>query len=342
MTLLLSATGCRFQPFAESPPDAAAAPGQETGRDRGELLAIVGSREITAGDLEDAILARYYGKRALLGLIREELFRREALRLGLTVTDAEVEARVDAEIQALMRETGENLETLEQELARTGLGLAQHKRDLRREFRNVLLMDKVTRKRRERSGLTEKSIRDEYQRTHARSRRLLRHIAFPADASPRDADSFTKALERAREQAETVLDRLKRGESFAELAQVHSGNRGSGRRGGLYGWIDEETLRDPGLTEAVFSLPVGTPSEPSLQNHYGYHIFLVEERRDPRPLPEVRGEIEALLLQAPPTEEEIQSVVAALRARTPVVVLLGDDGENPETDSAEATNGGRD
>lgn len=72
-------------------------------------------------------------------------------------------------------------------------------------------------------------------------------------------------------QALAILERLKKGEKFAELAKELSLDSGSGKRGGELGYFGRGKMVKP-FEAAAFKLAVGETSEP-IKTEYGYHII---------------------------------------------------------------------
>ncbi|MBI5146868.1 MAG: peptidyl-prolyl cis-trans isomerase [Thaumarchaeota archaeon] len=72
-------------------------------------------------------------------------------------------------------------------------------------------------------------------------------------------------------QALAILERLKKGEKFAEIAKELSLDSGSGKRGGELGYFGRGKMVKPFET-AAFKLAVGEISEP-VKTEYGYHII---------------------------------------------------------------------
>jgi peptidyl-prolyl cis-trans isomerase D len=118
-----------------------------------------------------------------------------------------------------------------------------------------------------------------------------RHILFklPEDASKEQE-------ERVRGKAREVLELVKTGGDFAELARIHS--EGPTRdEGGELGWFTSGEMVEP-FEKAAFALKPGEVSD-LVRTPFGIHIIRVEDVREPRtkPLEEVRGEIRERLLE---------------------------------------------
>jgi peptidyl-prolyl cis-trans isomerase C len=69
-----------------------------------------------------------------------------------------------------------------------------------------------------------------------------------------------------------VLERLKRGESFANLAKELSIDRGSGKRGGDLGLFGRGQMVKP-FEEAAFKLKKGELTNEPVRTQFGYHII---------------------------------------------------------------------
>jgi parvulin-like peptidyl-prolyl isomerase len=83
--------------------------------------------------------------------------------------------------------------------------------------------------------------------------------------------------EGARLKAAEILQRLKGGEDFAELAASDSEDAGTKNRGGDLGSLPKTRL-DPEFAKAAFALNPGELSDPVL-TRFGYHIILLEEKK---------------------------------------------------------------
>jgi len=69
-----------------------------------------------------------------------------------------------------------------------------------------------------------------------------------------------------------VLERIRKGESFADLARELSIDRGSGKRGGDLGLFGRGQMVKP-FEEAAFKLKKGELTNEPVRTQFGYHII---------------------------------------------------------------------
>jgi peptidyl-prolyl cis-trans isomerase C len=117
-----------------------------------------------------------------------------------------------------------------------------------------------------------------------------RHILIKV--SP-DAPDEEKS--KAREKAQAILERAKKGEDFAQLATENSDDPGSGSRGGDLGFFGRGRMVKT-FEEAAFSLKPGQMSG-IVETRFGYHIIKAEEYTEARtkPLDEVKDTVQKQL-----------------------------------------------
>lgn len=140
----------------------------------------------------------------------------------------------------------------------------------------------------------------------------LRNISFVA----RNAQESPGALTRAR----GVLDRLRGGDPFEELAKSQSEDTETRPMGGDMGWKSQEQLI-PQIASAVDSLEPGEISTfPVYVPDQGFHLLKVDARRDVRPLEEVIPEIEPALAYQK-QEKLLTEMDDKLRRRWPVEIF---------------------
>lgn len=239
------------------------------------------------GDLERTFLVQ---------LIDRELALAEADRLGVSVTAEEAEAA--------LREHRRDYpgDAFEQMLGEQGITLG----DWRRDLEAGLLMEKVVRQAVYTQVAVSEAEIDDYYREHR-------------DEFDRPAQVRARQIVVAgKEEGERVLGRLRQGEPFAEVARQHSLSPDA-EEGGDLGFFPRGEM-PPEFDAIVFTLPVGRLSD-LVQSEYGFHLFLVEERREALrlPLSAVRDEIRDTL-RAEKEEQAYQQWLQDLRGRATIEV----------------------
>lgn len=128
----------------------------------------------------------------------------------------------------------------------------------------------------------------------------LRMIMLNKPAEEAEAQS-------AQDLARQVLDKIKAGAAFSEMATIYS--QGAQRtQGGDWGWAERSVLRSE-LADIAFNLKPGELSD-VIETPQAYFIMLVEDKRSShvKPITEVREEIEGVLVQQERTRLEAKYV----------------------------------
>ncbi|HEX2654839.1 MAG TPA: peptidylprolyl isomerase [Xanthobacteraceae bacterium] len=89
-------------------------------------------------------------------------------------------------------------------------------------------------------------------------------------------------LVETEDQAKAVLDEIKKGGNFAEIAKQKSKDPGAAEGGDL-GYFTKDQMV-PEFAEVAFKLDKGQLSDP-VKTQFGWHVIKVEDKRD-RPMPE--------------------------------------------------------
>jgi foldase protein PrsA len=79
-------------------------------------------------------------------------------------------------------------------------------------------------------------------------------------------------LVKKHSEALQVLERIRKGESFADLARELSIDRGSGKRGGDLGLFGRGQMVKP-FEDAAFKLKKGELTNEPVRTQFGYHII---------------------------------------------------------------------
>ena len=115
----------------------------------------------------------------------------------------------------------------------------------------------------------------------------VRHILFMTMGKSEEES------EQASEQANAVLEELRGGANFEELAKQHSEDPGNADNGGDLGWVSRGMM-DPAFEEASFALrQTGEITQSPVKSEFGYHLIRLDDRQAPsvKPLSEVRDVI---------------------------------------------------
>jgi peptidyl-prolyl cis-trans isomerase D len=147
---------------------------------------------------------------------------------------------------------------------------------------------------------------------HVRARHILVKVAS-------DASEVDKAV--AREKAQELWERARKGEDFAALARQYSEDEGSKKKGGDLGFNPKGRMVAP-FDEAQFSLAPGAISD-VVETTYGFHVIKVEGVREGDvPPAEAKREIAEKLYRervaAGRAEREARELHAKLLAGMPV------------------------
>ncbi len=103
--------------------------------------------------------------------------------------------------------------------------------------------------------------------------------------------------EKARDLANQIYERIKKGEDFEKLAKEFSEDPGSKDKGGDLGYFERGRMV-PEFEEVAFSSEIGQVSEP-FKSSFGFHIVQVLDKREggTKPFEEVKPEITVKILQ---------------------------------------------
>ena len=208
----------------------------------------------------------------LVQLIDRELIHDDARRLNIEITEADI----DAALLAYRQDYSEtSFETMLQERGVTLQGW-------REELKESLIMEKLLEQAvYSRVNVTDKVIAGYYEANRKQFDR-------PAQVRARQIVVADEA------EGQEILGLLRQGQPFAEVAAEYSLSPDA-EQGGDLGFFARGEM-PPEFDDVVFDLPVNRLSD-LVKSEYGYHIFLVEEKRKAARLKkkEVSEEIRAIL-----------------------------------------------
>ncbi len=232
----------------------------------------------------------------LVQLIDRELIHAEATRLGITLTDADVETALqsyrqdypDASFESMLQERGLTVQFW------------------REELKESLIIEK----------LLEEAV---YSMVVVTDTEVAAYFEANRDQFDRPAQVRARQIVVADEaKGLEILGLLRQGQSFAEVAIEYSLSPDA-QQGGDLGFFGRGEM-PPVFDEIVFDLPVNRVSD-LVKSEYGYHVFLVEEKRNATRLSknEATEEIRSIL-EGRKKEEVYLGWLQEMRARAVISV----------------------
>ncbi|MGW8313439.1 MAG: peptidylprolyl isomerase [Desulfuromonadales bacterium] len=232
----------------------------------------------------------------LVQFIDRELIHAEARRLNITLTEDDVEKALQSYRQDY---PGTSFEAMLQD---RGLTL----QSWREELKESLIMEK----------LLEQAV---YENVVVSDEEIAEYYKAHRDQFDRPAQVRARQIVVADEaQGKEVLGLLRQGKPFAEVAAQYSLSPDA-QQGGDLGFFGRGEMPQE-FDDIVFELPVNRLSD-LVKSEYGYHIFLVEEKRKATRLSKQDAEQEIrAVLEANKREEVYLDWLQDLRARAVIAV----------------------
>lgn len=210
-------------------------------------------------------------------LVEQKQFEVGAEELGISVTEEEIDERLDELKQQFFNGDEEKYEA---ELAKQGLSEEQVRRDVRARLLSEKIYEEVTKD----VKVTDEAISRYYEENKAQfetpATREVRHI-----------------LVKKKGQADDIYRQLRSGGDFAALAKEFSQDPASKDQGGKFEAQQGATV--PPFDRAAFSLETGELSAP-VKTQFGWHVIEALSAVKPKatkPLSEVEADIRQQLLQ---------------------------------------------
>ena len=280
-----------------------AAPAQET-VDR--VVAVVNDDIITLSEVREMSLSlnptstQSVNERELLDkMIEQKLFEQEAEKMGVTVSEAEL----DASIEGVKQRNNLTDEQMVEVLKKQGLTPESFRAQWRAQtLGNKLLETQLKGK----IVVTDDEIKTYYERNYLgtgaggeeEEEVRIAHIMISLQTSD------------ALQVAQKVENLLKSGEDFGELAEKYSDDEATANSDGDLGYFKESDLIDS-FAAAVAITPEGGVTEP-VKSPIGYHVIKVLERSDP--YYETESDVETVTIDDA-TKEEIRETLMKEKAQ---------------------------
>ena len=138
---------------------------------------------------------------------------------------------------------------------------------------------------------------------------------YVADTGSRETVTASHILVETEEEAKAIIDQLKDGADFAELAREKSTGP-SGPGGGSLGSFGRGQMV-PAFEAAAFGMPVGSFSDNPVQTQFGWHVIQVSDKgiQEAPALDQMRDQIAANL-----SRQSFARIVETLRVGTTIEI----------------------
>ncbi len=205
-------------------------------------------------------------KQVLNFLIDKKLTEQESQRLGITVTDQDV----DNAINNLLKDKGISRMELIEGLKKEGKTLDDLRNEIRENIQRARLINRAVKSK---IVVTDEEVEKFYEehkdQFSQKEKWHLRVIFLPFPVNPTDRDR-QEVLRLARK----LKAQIEGGASFAALAREYSQGPGA-KEGGDVGYLSPDDL-DPKLAKYISALSPGEVSEPA-ETEDGIYLFKLED-----------------------------------------------------------------
>ena len=198
-------------------------------------------------------------------------------------------------------------ELLYQEAVKTGLDKEKETAEILEEMKKRILVEKLFKKELEANiTISEEELKKYYDE-------------HPEEAKAPVEVRASHILLKTREEAESVLAKLKAGSKFEDLAKSSSIDTGSKVRGGDLGFFHSGAMV-PEFEDAAFKLQKGEISG-LVETRFGFHIIKLTDKRTgkEKSFDEAKVELEQNLLKKK-KKEKFDNLVAGLKSKASITI----------------------
>ena len=221
--------------------------------DDSRTVATVNDEVITEGELNH-LLQSQYGPSILDALITNKIVELEAKKLGIKLTDEEIEEEYNSYAESYGGEEA---------LLKAFESYNLTKDDIIKDIETYLLTLKVME---DYIGITDEDVKtyfEEHKESFATPEQVeASHILVGDEAT-----------------AKEVIEKLNAGEDFATLAKEYSTDTSNAEKGGELGYFGRGEMVAE-FEDAAFAMNVGDVSKEPVETEFGYHIIKVTDKKE--------------------------------------------------------------
>lgn len=279
------------------------------------IVAIVNDDIITLSDFNKYIVSlpkqtvEINKDQALNDLVEQMILTQEAAKLGITVTDAEI----DRSIESVKGKLDMSDEQMNEMLTKQNLTTEQFRNQWRLQILSGKLVSTLVKGR---IAVTDEEIKDLYKQYYGEIENAdeveIAHILISFDASEEQ-----QALQKANKVAELA----KSGSNFSKLVSEYSDDTFSKDKEGVLGYFNKGELVSE-LEDVVSVTEVGKTSGP-VKTISGFHIIKVLDRNtlDENSVDQYREQLRQEIYKQKVTEE-LEKYIAGIRENAYIEIKL--------------------
>jgi peptidyl-prolyl cis-trans isomerase SurA len=217
-------------------------------------------------------------------MVNEELIVQSAAEAKIEVDSSEVQAALDQ----IKEENKLDDAGLTQALAAQGYTLQNYKQDLRRQLLRLRAVNQLVAPK---VQVTEEDVKARYDQMQRRSDAVsavrLSHILIKLPQHPSEQE-----LKDAKAKAATAIDRVKKGEPFATVAEQMSDDDSTKKSGGELGWFERGSIQAD-WEPIVFSMEKNDVRGPVVGSQ-GLEVFYVTDIKQSqlKPFAEMKDQLQ--------------------------------------------------
>lgn len=284
-----------------------------------EIIAVIGKEIITRSDLEDEFYIYMSQAKDVNDeeevremifeqMVRQKLYVHQAQLDSIEFTDAEVDSRVNYQLNYWLSQVGGNAKILEDAYHKS---IEEIKKDMHDVVKNQMITERIQQNITENVTITPSEVKKFFDKIPYDSLPMIQpayefgHIVKMPPVSEEEIAAIKDRLNEFRE-------RIMRGEKMSMLARLYSDDPGSAPDGGELGFVERGTLY-PEFEAVAFNLKSGEVSQ-IVQTKAGYHIIQMIERRGDK------INVAHILLQPKPSaDEQVKAIEWLDSVRTAII-----------------------
>lgn len=278
-------------------------------KDGDDIVVQVDGKTITANDLYEE-LKKQSGQSVAINLIDDYILNKEY------ETTSEMEESAESTIETYKNTYGDSYE---QFLEYNGISDDNELKEL------LIKNSKLTSATEDyiKDNLTEKEMKEYYENNivgDISAKHIL--ISYEEDEDLSDEENEAKK-EEAKAKAEEVIEKLKNGEDFSDLAKEYSDDEGTKENGGDLGYFNTGDMVEAFET-AAYALDVNEYTTEPVETEYGYHIIMKTGQKDKPSYKKSKDTIKEKLVEEKKEEDSTISVKAMIALREEYNIKIKD------------------